>query len=138
MILTTPIELKLADVELGDNYSAASGSAYIVGTNLRVYFTATRSSASNVGNIDNEIICTLKFEHQNKLKNVYNVALNNGTVGGLVSMQTSDLSMDETYLYISIILTATHAATTSINSYFSMPITFNLAGLMEEITGGTD
>lgn len=109
----------------GENYSAASGSATLVGNMLRVRFSATRTSAAS-GNIDNETVATFSIAHGGKITGGFAVSLGNGTSGHLANMLVASVACNETHLTFKITLTATGGDTTSVNPYFAMPVVIDI------------
>lgn len=113
------------NVTPGENYSAASGSASLIGNMLRVRFSATRTSAAN-GNIDNETVATFSVEHCGKITGGFAVSLGNGTSGHLANMLVSSVACDETALTFKVTLTATGGDTTAVNPYFAIPVVIDV------------
>lgn len=105
----------------GENYSAASGSATLVGNMLRVKFTADRTTAAN-GNISNETVATFSIAHGGKITGGFAVSIGNGTSGHLANMLVAGVSCNETVLTFRITLTATGGDTSSVNPFFAMPV----------------
>ena len=67
----------------GANYSRVTGSAVLVGNQLRCYFNTTRTSATPVGNITNEEVCSFRVNHGGKIHWLYGVAFVTGSTGGI-------------------------------------------------------
>lgn len=109
----------------GENYSAASGAASLIGNMLRVRFSATRKSAAN-GNIDNEIVATFSVAHGGKITGGFAVSLGNGTSGHLANMLVGSVACDETALTFKVTLTATGGDTTAVNPYFAIPVVIDV------------
>lgn len=109
----------------GENYSAASGSASLVGNMLRVRFSATRTSAAS-GNISNETVATFSIAHGGKITGGFAVSLGNGTSGHLANMLVTGVSCNETHLTFRVTLTATGGDTTEVNPYFAMPVVIDI------------
>lgn len=121
--LTTAYTLTTT-VAKGSNYSEASGSALLIGNNLRCHIAATRSSAAS-GNIANEDVCTVTIKHGGKIKSSYNVTFGNGATGNLASLYMSDATNDgDTLTFIARLAATTETA--GISTYFSIPCTLNL------------
>lgn len=112
-------------VTAGTNYSSASGSATLVGNSLRVWFNVTRKTATSVGDITNENVCTLSVKHGGKIKSSYNVGYINGSSGSVSSFTTSTSTGSE-ILTITLALAATTAASTNFAGYFVIPVALNL------------
>ena len=110
----------------GENYSAASGAAALVGNMLRVRFSATRKSAAN-GNIDNEVVATFSIAHGGKITGGFAVSLGNGTSGHLANMLVGGVACDATNLTFKVTLTATGGDTTAVNPYFAIPVVIDVS-----------
>lgn len=110
----------------GANYSRVTGSAVLVGNQLRCYFNTTRTSATPVGNIDNEEVCTFRINHGGKIHLLYHAAFTTGASGGIGTFQVIDISYYDDYLTFNVYLAATTTAMTSFNAYFVCPVTLNL------------
>lgn len=112
-------------VEPGANYASASGSCCLIGNNLRVYFTATRSSAAEAGNIANENICSFTINHGGKIRNIYTVytpIANNGSIaylGNATKIDDNSHSFDIVLSYVGI-------DASTMTSYFTVPVGINL------------
>ena len=110
----------------GTNYSAASGNAYLLGSTLKIYFTATRSSSLAAGNVTNEVICTIKI-NSDKIDNIWNVSFFNGWTGPIASLYTGDITKDENGIWnIKIYLSASGQALSAVETTFLMPVELNL------------
>lgn len=105
----------------GENYSAASGSATLVGNTLRVRLSADRKSPAN-GNISNETVATFSIAHGGKITGGFAVGLGNGTTGDIANMLVSSVSCDETVLTFKVTLTATGGETSGVNPFFAIPV----------------
>lgn len=110
----------------GENYSAASGKATLVGNMLRVQFSATRTEAAN-GNISNETVATFSVAHGGKITGGFAVSLGNGTSGHLANMLVASVACDDTALTFKVTLTATGGDTTAVNPYFAMPVVIDVS-----------
>lgn len=110
----------------GTNWKADSFSgsdAYLFGNTLRIHFQGTRSSSSGAGNITNEHVCTITVKDiVPYISNVYNVTATGMGYGGVASLYTYGLEFSGNNLIIKIGLSATHAAISSTNSCFMMPV----------------
>lgn len=113
-------------VALGSNYSAGTATADLVGGSLRIGINATRKTATSTGNITNEEVMIITVNHGGKLKNLYRVDFNNGTEGGVVTLDAQASKKDDNNVIITVRLCATTMATTAFNSYFVMPASLNL------------
>jgi hypothetical protein len=110
----------------GDNYSAASGSATLVGNMLRVQFSATRKSVAS-GNIANETVANFSINHGGKITGGFAVSIGNGTSGHLANMVVAGVSCTETALTFKVTLTATGGDTSEVNPCFAMPVTIDIS-----------
>ena len=110
----------------GDNYSAASGTATLVGNMLRVQFSATRKSAAS-GNISNETVASFSIAHGGKITGGFAVSIGNGTSGHLANMVVGSVACTDTHLTFKVTLTATGGDTTEVNPYFAMPVTIDIS-----------
>lgn len=109
----------------GENYTAASGEATLVGNMLRVKFSADRTSAAS-GNIANETVATFSIAHGGKITGGFAVSIGNGTSGHLANMVVSSVSCNATALTFKITLTATGGETSSVNPFFAMPVLIDI------------
>ena len=97
------------------------GNAYLVGNSLRVYFKLTLASAAT-GNVDNIKMGYLTVTHNGKIKKGYAVGFNDYGQGGQVAMYTGTISNTSTAMTINLNLAATMNSTTTVNSYFVVPV----------------
>lgn len=104
-----------------NSWTVESCSAYLIGNQIRIYLNASRSSATGAGNIDNIRICkvTLSGTHASKVGGLYNTTSGNGTGGGVCSLYTNEIDG----LTFGIGISATHAAQSTVTTYFQMPCT---------------
>lgn len=123
--MTNPYAMDVT-VTKGANYSSVTGSATLIGNQLRCYFTATRTSATPVGNITNEEVCSFRVNHGGKIHWLYGVAFVTGSTGGIGSFQVMDILNYDDYLTFNVDLAATSTAMTSFNAYFVCPVTLDL------------
>ena len=123
--MTNPYAMDVT-VTKGANYSSVTGSATLIGNQLRCYFTTTRTSATPVGNITNEEVCSFRVNHGGKIHWLYGVAFVTGSTGGIGSFQVMDILNYDDYLTFNVDLAATSTAMTSFNAYFVCPVTLNL------------
>lgn len=102
-------------------------SAVLVGTNLRCYFAATRSSEQSAGNITNQDVITFKVNHGGKIKNAYSTAFTGATSGGLASFFVifDNTKTTDTTLVFTVRLNALAQAMKSTNAYFALPVRLN-------------
>ena len=112
---------------VGSNYSSVSTGAVLIGNMLRCYFNATRSAASNSGNITNEIVCTFRIEHNGKILGVYNNTFVNSPTGPVSTFSIQNMSVEDTYCTFEVLLTATaNAIDKTVNSYFIIPVVIDI------------
>lgn len=109
----------------GDNYSAASGSATLVGNMLRVKFSADRTTVAS-GNISNETVASFSIAHGGKITGGFAVSIGNGTSGHLANMIVASVACNETNLTFKVTLTATGGDTSSVNPFFAMPVLIDI------------
>lgn len=120
--MTNSYELECT-VTKGSNYSSCDASAYLIGNQLRIWISATRSSAVSTGNMNNETVMTINVKHNGKIASLYNVSFNSGTTGGVTTFQTSCSTVDDNTDKVTITMCASAYAGTQWNSYFAMPCT---------------
>lgn len=112
-------------VTKGANYSSASGSAYLVGNTMRIYFTATRSSQIAAGNNDNETICSFSIDTGGKVigtYTVYGICANNNSCFYLGSAAASN-----GVITFDIMLSSVGIAATTFTSYFAAPCRIDIS-----------
>lgn len=110
-------------VTKGTNWSSAEVGAVLVGNCLRITLQATRKSASGVGNIANETVCTAKIDTLGLLTDVYNISFVSGSTGPVATFATTELEWaEEGVLSVTINMTATERAVTDISAYFTMVV----------------
>ena len=114
-------------VTKGSNWSSAEIDAVLVGNCLRILLRATRKSASGVGNITNETVCTAKINTLGLLTDVYNIAFTSGSTGPVATFTTTGLEwVEDGILSVTINMVATERAVTDISTYFTMVVTPNI------------
>ena len=104
------------------NYSECNVSAYLIGNCLRMYITATRSSAATVGNMSNETVMTIKVRHDGKIDNVLRAGFASNSTGGVATFDAQQESKDDTYVNIKVTLAAAAYAGNQWNGYWVMPV----------------
>lgn len=112
-------------VTKGDNYSSVTiNNVYLIGNLLRIYFSATRSSATGTGNIGQDIIFTIKIYTQDLFTTLHNINTINYSSGTLHNLSTGYRSFGSddkgSYVEFSLQINATHGAVTSTNGLFAM------------------
>ena len=123
--MTNPYAMDVT-VTKGANYSSVTGSATLIGNQLRCYFSATRKSATQVGNIANEEVCKFTINHGGKLRYLYIVGFITAGGGGMGNLQVTDLVNGTTSSSFSVDLASTAQALTAFNAYFVVPVALNL------------
>lgn len=123
--MTNPYAMDVT-VTKGANYSSVTGSATLIGNQLRCYFSATRKSATQVGNIANEEVCKFTINHGGKLRYLYIVGFITAGGGGMGNLQVTDLVNGTTSSSFSVDLASTAQALTVFNAYFVVPVALNL------------
>lgn len=111
-------------VDLGSNYSSATTTATLIGNYLRIYVNATRSSATNDGNITNEQVCTLVII-TDKILDIYNAAGISATIGDLANFYTTDCIKSGSIITIPVYISATAGAITEVNFYINLLVRLN-------------
>lgn len=109
----------------GANYTAATGSATLIGNILRVNFTATRAKAAT-GNITNEEVVSLDIQTGGKINAFYNTSFCSGGTGPTATFATGGSTQSDS-LTLTINLAAIGPGNlTQTNAYFSLPVKINL------------
>lgn len=113
-------------VEAGTNYSAAACTAILVGNMIRFSMSATRNSAAQ-GNITNEKVMTVTFDHGGKVINAYNTSFSSGSTGDVSTFSTTNMAKvaNSTQIKFDINLAAT-GASTQFSGFFFVPVSLNL------------
>lgn len=112
-------------VTAGENYSSASGSCYLIGNVIRVYFTATRNSKISAGNNENEVICNFSVDTGGKVLGcytVYGICGNNNSCFYL-----SSASVSGNTLSFGITLSSVGLESSTFMSYFAAPVRIDLS-----------
>jgi hypothetical protein len=102
------------------------GNTGLIGNTLRPWFKLTLASAVT-GNVDNIHMGTLTITHNGKIKEAYGMGFNDYGYGGQVAMYTGTVVNNDTTTTIHLYLAATMNSTTTINSYFAIPVTLDPA-----------
>lgn len=115
-------------VKPGTNYSAAEATAMLVGGTLRITFRGTRKSATSTGNIADEVVCNVSFNHGGKLKSVYRshfpIVHSQGT--GMIN----NLSNKDNVCKFNIMLCGVAVASSEPGTYFTLPCTLSLSAFV--------
>lgn len=123
--MTTVYNHTSPSITLGDNYTAASGSAALVGNTMRVYFTSTRSSAASAGNITDEVIATFTYDVGGKVKNIYTVYGISPNNNSSYYISGATVNSDGTITF-SIKLSGVGVSGSTFAGYLAVPIAINL------------
>lgn len=110
----------------GANYNSCSGDVRLCGTSLRVYFYGNRKSAPSTGDVSNEEVMTLEFNHGGKIKDIYASGFSNATVGGVTTFSCSGEKVSDTVTRIKISLSATTTTGTAYDGFFWVPCVLNI------------
>ena len=110
----------------GANYNSCSGDVRLCGNSLRVYFYGNRKTAPTTGDIANEEVMTLQFNHGGKIKNLYASGFTNATVGGVTTFSCSGEKVSDTVMKIKITLAATTTTGTAYDGFFWVPCVLNI------------
>lgn len=111
-------------VTLGDNYSSGSASAYLLGNSLRMYMTATRSSAASAGDITNETVMTITVTDRGKIKTVYGASFGPSTSGGPANFHCG-VTQGDTTTTLTVTLAGVAISDNAWNAYWTLPVTLN-------------
>lgn len=113
-------------VSAASNWTISSVNSRLVGNNLRIYIdTSTRSSATDIGNVSNEEVCTLTIATDGKITDAQSVGFCPGLTGSVATFYAT-ASVSDNMLTITIRLAATTTAMTQFNASFVVPCTLNL------------
>lgn len=110
----------------GTNYTINSSAVVRFGNILRAHYDVKRSSNSGTGNIDNELIVTLKVAKPVGY-NTYWTGSGQTAGTGPVTTNYANIRHDDNYIYIDIYLTATHSAVSSITGYVLIPMALDIS-----------
>ena len=114
-------------ITAGENYKDATTSdTILIGNTLRCYFNISRNTATDGGNIENEVVCSFSIKHDGKLKATYGNAFANGPTGSVATFSTINMKNDGTYLTFDVSIAATANGTINFATYFILPTTINL------------
>ena len=126
--LTYGYSLDCTTTVLGDNYSAAEVTCYLIGNQLRMGLNCTRKEATGVGNITNETVCTFRIKHNKRIRNLYMVGFTPAATGATASFVSSASTVvDDDNLDVTITLAATTSASSNWTAYWIIPVTINLS-----------
>lgn len=125
-VLTTKYDLTV-NTSAGTNYSSVSCSAILVGNMIRFNFSATRNAAVN-GNVDNEKVMTVTFDHGGKVVDAFNTSFSSGATGAVSTFTTANMAKvaNSTQIKFDINLAATGTASASFGGMFFVPVTLKL------------
>lgn len=112
-------------ITAGSNYQNCTASCSLIGNCFRLGVTAERKTAAGIGNIDNETVMTITFNHGGKIEVLYRVDFPNGTTGGLAGLDAqTTTSGNETTITVRLCSTTTNLI--NINAYTCMPANIHL------------
>lgn len=114
-----------SSVVLGDNYTAASGTIALIGNTMRVYFSATRSSAASAGNITDEVIATFTYDVGGKVKSPYIVYGITSNSNSSYYLSGANVNSDGT-ITLTLKLSGVGVSSSSFAGYLAVPIAINL------------
>ncbi|MBE6782979.1 MAG: hypothetical protein E7536_03090 [Ruminococcaceae bacterium] len=122
--------------ERGTNWTTGTNetlTASLIGNMIRFNYFLYRSSDTGDGNLVNEEVCTITFNHGGKVKSAYNTSFSSGSTGSVATFGTSgmtkvkDASGNETdSITFKVNLAATGGAAKSFSGFFFVPVTLNL------------
>lgn len=128
-IFSTTYTWKTSDSTLtataASNYTVSDAEINLVGHMIRVKLRATRSSNTSAGNVTNEEVATLTWNHGGRIKGLYNISSRNYD-GTLATFQTSCSTSGNTST-VTVKLCATHAATKEIYFWDNLPAVINVS-----------
>lgn len=101
----------------GSKYTISDYGGYLMGNVIRFNFSATRSSASDTGNIPNETVCTFRW-NSGIISDIYNICFPNSASGGVASFSTTNT----TNTSFDVSLNAVDTALSSTSALFLMPV----------------
>lgn len=107
------------------NWTISTCTADLAGNLLRIAVTAERSSATGVGNIDNEKICTITVNTQGYIKSADITNSVSSSDGGIAGFYTNNASVSGNTLTFDLNIGATHQAITKTNTWFFMQVVLN-------------
>lgn len=124
--MTNQYELSCS-VSLGSNYSSGSATAYLVGNQLRMGMSATRSSARAAGDISNETVMTITITHSGKIRNVFALGFSSGQTGAPATFYSGgDTVIDDNRLSITVTLCGVAVEDNAWSANWAIPVTLNL------------
>lgn len=109
----------------GSNYTVSSAEINLVGHMMRVKLKATRSSNWSAGNVTNEDVATLTWDHGGRIKGIYNISSRNYD-GTLATFQTTNTTSGSTST-VTVKLCATHAAGKGVYFWDNLPVVINVS-----------
>ena len=112
-------------VTVGPNWSSASGTVDLVGSNLRFYFTAVRNEKTGSGDTANEVVCHFSFNHGNKVEAAYPISFVSGGSGAVSSYNITNATNSNGIIEFDISLCSVAAADNEFSAFFSMPVSLN-------------
>ena len=108
----------------GTNWTVSGTSVFLVGNNLRIYFTATRSTAIN-GNFTNETVLTFTIDTGSKIKSCFTTGFSSASTGPIATFNATT-ALSGSSLTITVAVAASSDTLTNTNAYFDLPCVLNL------------
>lgn len=112
----------------GSGWTVSSAGALLIGTELRIYILAKRSSSWGTGDITNETVATLKIDHGGKIASALDCEAYGMATGPAVTCALQNTANDGIYQTVTVQLTATHSAAAQFDAYGIMPCGLNVRG----------
>lgn len=112
-------------VTKGNNYSKVSGSCILTGNVMRVYCSATRSSAPSVGNITNEVVASFEVTHNGKISSAISMSGGIYGSGGVNSFYVNNISVNNNTITFDVSLSATTLGATDFDTCILVPVSIN-------------
>jgi hypothetical protein len=113
-------------VTAGSGYSDCSATAFLIGNNLRMYMSATRSANANTGDVANETVMTITVKHNGKIKSLYGTGLASATTGAPATFHSAAEKIDDNNHKITISLCGVSVADNGWSGYWCLPCTLDL------------
>ena len=113
-------------VEPGEGYtSTGTPSVYLCGNRLRIHVYCTRDTATEKGNITNEVIASVTINHGGKIQSCYNASAVNYYSSGFCTYSNSIAELTDTTLTVDIRVTATSVGSTLLRTILLLSCDLN-------------